>query len=364
MVSQTTGQVCDHITPTAEKVWWKFTYNEGLMIGAAVELYEATGESPFLTQAHKFAAFMVSNEVASTAYGNVLHDGSNTGCTGDCGQFKGPAYRNLMRLYSKDRTRTAYANVLGASENAIWNLARNPDLNIFATSWTGPAETAAEMTEQNSALAALSRFAQQNETFPLTRTNIFEAEEAIIHHIPLEALYAGYSGWGYLAGWNRDGQSVDFKVNIATPGTYTFRFRYSAGAGNAVRALLINGSVIAATVNFANTGAWNAYATVNVGYTFSNAGDYSISLAFDSTRNSANYLNLDNLQIPTYTPPAPGPLTAKLLRPHILISWKSTGFLQSATSALGAWTDVIGYPASPATLQMPTNETRFFRVRD
>jgi len=39
MVDQSTFQVADHIDPTGTKTWWKFTYNEGLMIGASVALY-------------------------------------------------------------------------------------------------------------------------------------------------------------------------------------------------------------------------------------------------------------------------------------------------------------------------------------
>jgi predicted alpha-1,6-mannanase (GH76 family) len=364
MVNQTTGQVCDHITPAGEKVWWKFSYNEGLMIGAALELYEATGESTFLAQAHKFAGFMVSNEAASGAYGNVLNDGSNEGCTGDCAQFKGPAYRNLARLYARDTTRTAYANVLRASANSIWNLARDTNLNLFATSWLGPAETSVEMQEQNVAAGALSRFAQQNENYTIAHTNVFEAEEAIIHHIPLEATYGNYSGWGYLAGWNREDQSVDFKVKIATAGSYTLRFRYAAGAGNATRVVFVNGVVATGSVSFANTGAWSTYGVISLTQTFAQSGDYTITLGFQAARGSANYLNLDYLQILNYTAPAPGPLTVTLARPFVVLSWNSEGFLQSATSIAGPWTDVAGHPNSPATLTMPMSESRYYRLRD
>src|SRR6185436_10977965 len=102
MVHSSTFQVCDHIDTSGTKVWWKFTYNEGLMIGASVELNEATGNNTYLNNAHNIANFMVNNEYVPTAYGNALHDGDNSGCGGDCHQFKGPGYRYLMRLYRKN----------------------------------------------------------------------------------------------------------------------------------------------------------------------------------------------------------------------------------------------------------------------
>jgi predicted alpha-1,6-mannanase (GH76 family) len=360
MVNSNTGQVCDHINPSGEKVWWKFTYNEGLMIGAALELYEATGESTFLTQAHRFAGFMVSNEVTGTAYGNALSDGSNASCTGDCAQFKGPAYRYLARLHARS-PRTGYANVLRASEEAIWNLARNASANTFATSWSGPSETTIEMMEQNSAATALNRFAQQSGPYATTIvTNVFEAENAIIHNISLEAIYAGYHGWGYLAGWNGEGQSVDFRVNIATAGTYTLNFRYAAGAGNASRNIIVNGVEASANFSFPGTAAWTSYNTVSLTRSLP-VGTSVITVRFNSARGSANWLNLDYLQLPNYTPPS-GPITAKLGHPFITLTWNSPGFLESATSATGPWTDVTNSPPSPATLTLPSI-AQFFRIR-
>lgn len=33
MINNETFQVCDHMKPNGDKTWWKFTYNQGLMIG-------------------------------------------------------------------------------------------------------------------------------------------------------------------------------------------------------------------------------------------------------------------------------------------------------------------------------------------
>jgi predicted alpha-1,6-mannanase (GH76 family) len=101
MVNQATFQVTDHIMSDGTKVFWKFTYNEGLMIGASMELNAATGNSSYLTNAHHIAGFMINNEVAA-AYGNVLNDGNAASCTGDCAQFKGRlpiSYATLCQGY-------------------------------------------------------------------------------------------------------------------------------------------------------------------------------------------------------------------------------------------------------------------------
>ena len=369
MVNQKTFQVCDHINPDGTKVWWRFTYNEGLMIGASVELNEATGNAAYLANAHKIATFMLNNECVPTAYGNVLYDGDNTGCGGDCHQFKGPAYRYLMRLYRKDTSRTACYNVLKASVDAMWNLARHPADTVFAVNWAGPAQSAVDQGQDNSAVAALNMFAKQYGAYPGSGlpANQFEAENATLHHIGLEASYPGFTGWGYLAGWNGNNQWVDFKVTFPTPGGRTLTFRYSAGAGNASRLIAINGSNAFPNQPFANTGSWSSYSTLSVSYYFP-AGPSTISVMFDSALGNANYLNIDNmtvtdLRIIDLVVSTPG--TA-------LLTWSSVSGLtyrvQYSSSPAGShWNYLDGLitatgNTASATVAMGADSARYYRV--
>jgi predicted alpha-1,6-mannanase (GH76 family) len=369
MVDQTTFQVCDHINTDGTKVWWKFTYNEGLMIGASVELNEATGNAAYLTNAHKIANFMVNNEVVATAYGNVLYDGDNTGCGGDCHQFKGPGYRYLMRLHRKDTAKTAYYNVLKASADAIWNLARDTTNTVFAVNWAGPAQTNVDQGQDNAACAALSLFAKQYGAYPGSGLppNQFEAENATVHNILLEALYGSFTGWGYVAGWNANNQWIDFKVNFSTPGGRALTFRYAAGAGNATRLITINGSNVFPNQAFAGTGSWSSYNTVSVSYNFL-AGPSTISVKFDSAFGSENYLNLDNLtvtdlRITDFSVLSPGTLQ---------LTWSAVSGLTyrvqySSSIAGGFWSNLgssitaTGSTAS-VTDAMGNNAARFYRV--
>jgi hypothetical protein len=298
MVDSVTHQVCDHIQPDGTKVWWRFTYNEGLMIGASVALNEATGDASYLAKAHEIAGYMLSQEVTSTAYGPILYDGDNTSCGGDCHEFKGPAYRYLMQLYAKDTSKSQYYTVLKASADAIWNLARATASTVFSVDWAGPPQLTVDQAQDNEACIALSRFAEQYGAYPGSGipAGQYEAENATLHHILLENLYGAFTGWGYVAGWNGDGQWIDFKVNCPISSKYLLTFRYAAGAGDAARLIYIDGVNAVPRQTFPNTGAWSSYNTVDVLY-YLPAGTHTISVIYNSNLNSVNYLNLDNLVV-------------------------------------------------------------------
>jgi len=369
MVDPTTFRVCDHIQNDGTKVWWQFTYNEGLMIGAGVELNQATGSSVYLTNANHIANFMVNHEIVSSAYGNVLYDGDNTGCGGDCHQFKGPGYRYLMLLYEKDTSRTQYYNVLKASADAIWNLARDADATVFAVNWAGPSQSAADELQDNEACMGLNLFAQQFGAYPGSGipANQYEAENATLHNIGLEANGAGFTGWGYIAGWNGDGQSIDFHVNFPNAGGRTLTFRYAAGAGNASRLISINGVNAFSNQTFANTGSWTNYNFVSVSYNFP-AGPSTISVVFNSALGSANFLNLDNMTVSdlritgiTALPGSPVQLSwnavtgqtyhVQFMSPLGSSAWDTLSGPISATSTTATATDAVG-----------TNSQRYYRV--
>ena len=298
MVNQSTFQVCDHIDPDGTKVWWKFTYNEGLMIGASVALYEATGHSAYLTNANRIANFMLNNEYTTTAYGNVLYDGDNAGCGGDCHQFKGPAYRYLMQLYRMNTNRTDYRAMLQASANAIWNLARETNATLFAVNWAGPAQTNVDQGQHNAAVAALNLWANQNGAYPGSGipANRFEAENATVNRIGLEANHAGFTGWGYLAGWNGNNQWVRFEVDFPSAGARTLTFRYAAGAGNASRLISLNGSNTILNQTVVGTGSWGNYTNLSVSHHFP-AGKSTIAVVQNTGLGNANFLNLDYLLV-------------------------------------------------------------------
>ena len=271
MVDPQTYAVTDHIAPDGTLAHYRFTYNEGLMIGAAVELYGATQDPQYLADAHAIAGYMISAETKNGA----LFDGTDTHCTGDCAQFKGIGFRYLSELERID-PRPEEQAVLDASAQAIWDHARGAG-DLFATDWQGPTMTPVPINAQSSAAMALNIYSPRE---TLTSDH-YEAEDAIVRGIGLERSHAGFDGWAYLAGWNQPGQSVDFHVTVAAAGTYTVTLRYAAGAGDATR------TIAGSSHTFASTGSWDTWATTTVQLQLP-SGASTIAVAPGS-----NYLNLD-----------------------------------------------------------------------
>jgi predicted alpha-1,6-mannanase (GH76 family) len=366
--------VCDHINTDGTKVWWKFTYNEGLMTGAALALARVTGNSAYFTNADNLARYMVANEVASTSYGLILSDGSNSSCGGDCHQFKGPAFRYLSLLYAAGSHNPRYYATLKGSADSIWNLARNTNSMLFSVDWAGPVQSSVDQGQDNAACSALSRFAQIYGGYPGSGIplNQYEAENAVLHHVQLEALYGNFTGWGYIAGWNADDQWIEFGVNCTEAGTHTLSLRYAAGAGDAARVVSVNGSVLDAAQRFPATSGWASYNTVNLSCILP-AGHSAVSIQYDSTQNSSNWLNLDSLVVAGDPPQQIRILESSFTNTgSVHLTWSATPgqrYRVQYSSGLtnGAWADlsipitasnVIASASDPSA----TNHARFYRV--
>ena len=298
MVDPTTHAVTDHIKPDGTLVKYRFTYNEGLVIGAATALYHATNDPKYLGDAHDVAGYMLSAETKMTPDGRVLFDGDNSHCNGDCQQFKGIGYRYLAELFAADPSHTEYMDVLDASARAAWDFARGGG-DLFAPDWAGPAMAPASPTSidaQSSAAMALSIYASMLGADPAAASTSYEAEDGVVHAIGLEASHTGFTGWGYLAGWKGDGQWVDFHVEVATAGTYHLGLRYAAGAGDASRLVYANGANVVANFALPSTGSWNTWQTATTDVTLP-AGKSTISIIYNSSQGSTNYVNLDAITV-------------------------------------------------------------------
>lgn len=126
-----------------------WTYNQGVILGGLVELYQQD-QDPSLLETAQTIALAAINGLTDT--NGILHDRCEPNCGGDGVQFKGIFLRNVMAL--NDAFPDAqYASFIDANGQSIWNNDRGSDYQ-FGLVWSGPFDVANAAT-QSSALDAL-----------------------------------------------------------------------------------------------------------------------------------------------------------------------------------------------------------------
>lgn len=134
-----------------EPVW---TYNQGIILGAAVELYRATSDDQYLTAAERLAD--ASTTMLVDDHGVLRERCEAPGdCNDDQSAFKGIYQRYLTSLY-EITGKPGYRDFLRRHARSIWS-SRNPN-NGFGLSWSGPIDRVDSQRQiaAASALAALA----------------------------------------------------------------------------------------------------------------------------------------------------------------------------------------------------------------
>lgn len=131
---------------------WRFTYNQGLYVGAGVALAQATGDRGHLDDATR---------TALTALGTLAEDGMfrQEGAGGDEGLFKGIYYRYVGELLTElppdsEAARTL-EEFLRTSTDALWRNAQVGSLLLAGDDWSAPAPEKVDFSTQLSAIMAL-----------------------------------------------------------------------------------------------------------------------------------------------------------------------------------------------------------------
>lgn len=141
-------------TNNGQTVW---TYNQGLAIGAAVEMYHATGASADLSEAQYLASSAV-NSPALVANGLLTEscDSLTSTCDDNQKQFKGIFMRYLGELDGV--VGGSYTSFIHAQTNSLWNDDRDT-FNQFGERWSGQSSSTnpnvSDWRTQASALEAL-----------------------------------------------------------------------------------------------------------------------------------------------------------------------------------------------------------------
>lgn len=121
----------------------------------------------------------------------------------------------------------------------------------------------------------------------------YEAEFANLTNVTTNTNHSGYQGYGFVDGFAEASDSVGFDVSVKAAGSYSVNLKYSSGAGNATRAIYVNG-IKMTDLNFPQTQNWDTWGTASTTVNL-NAGMNTINVKYD-TGNLLG-INLDNLAV-------------------------------------------------------------------
>jgi len=138
-----------------DTVW---TYNQGVVLGGLVTLYQVTKEEEYLASASQIALAAMTTLVTETG---ILQESceEDNWCDQSQWQFKGIFMRNLRYLYQATLSQQ-FLDFIHLNAMAAWNEDRNG--TSFGLKWSGPFDTA-DPVRQSSALDVF------NSAIPLDR---------------------------------------------------------------------------------------------------------------------------------------------------------------------------------------------------
>jgi Predicted glycosyl hydrolase len=159
LYESTTGLVYDHIEKNGNKnTTWKFTYNQGTFIGAALELFKITGNPSYMADAIKAADYTLNSGFLTS--NGILKDENG----GDGGLFKGVFVRYFTRLIiegSLDSGKKAsYLNFMVNNAKTLWTKGTNKNQVLFNSGWDKMPGTTVDFTVQLSGVMLMEAMAE------------------------------------------------------------------------------------------------------------------------------------------------------------------------------------------------------------
>jgi predicted alpha-1,6-mannanase (GH76 family) len=137
-----------------------WTYNQGVILGGLVELYQEN-QDPSLARAAQEIALAAIHHLSDAD--GILHERCEPNCGGDGIQFKGIFMRNLMALNKAFRD-DRYVQFARANADSIWSQDQGPD-HEFGLVWSGPfSPDRHRAASQTSALDAIIAAAEMTST--------------------------------------------------------------------------------------------------------------------------------------------------------------------------------------------------------
>lgn len=132
---------------------WKYTYCQGVFLGAGIELYHCTGEEGYLADAQRTAHAAVGELVDATT-GMLPREGND-----DCGLFKGILVRYLVNLIRvQPDLAEPWVRLLRHNAETLWRQGRS-DAGLISLSWTDAPEPIVQLSGQLSGIMLLEAMA-------------------------------------------------------------------------------------------------------------------------------------------------------------------------------------------------------------
>lgn len=139
---------------------WMFTYNQGTLIGAALELFNVTNEQAYLNDATRAADYVI-NDVQFFPAGIMKEEG-----TGDGGLFKGILVRYLTLLSKSGSVASAkrdkYKSVLVFNAQTLVEKGIKRPAMLIGPNWTKKPGTSTELSSQMSGVMLVEAIASIN----------------------------------------------------------------------------------------------------------------------------------------------------------------------------------------------------------
>ncbi|MDQ0920347.1 carbohydrate-binding protein [Paenibacillus sp. V4I5] len=312
MLTDGNGKVYDRIEIEKGAVPDATHYNQGTFIGAAVGLYQITGNTVYLDDAVKAANFTQTHLVDANHL--LRYEGPN----GDLKGGKTILIRNLAYLQKavNERSESAYKQFsddfnywLAFNTQMAWNN-RNSD-NIVDGNWAGQLLSGTyESWASSSAVEALTVIEPQDVTINYAAKNPYNTIEAESYNVGTGFILEGSSEGTLQLGGIQSGFFAAYKnVDFGSTGAIGFIARAASGTdgGNIeIRLDSLNGPKVG-TLNVEGTGGWNNYTDAvtllkdDQGNQSTVTGKHDVYLAFTKTKDQYLF-NLNSFKFTTTDP--------------------------------------------------------------
>lgn len=121
----------------------------------------------------------------------------------------------------------------------------------------------------------------------------YEAEFATLSNTETNNNHSGYTGTGFVDGFETQGDTVTFDVYVESVGVYAVDFKYCAGSYNASRSIYVNSTQVA-ELYMDKTANWDTWAVETINMTLVQ-GHNTIQVSFDSDNYTG--VNIDHIVI-------------------------------------------------------------------